>query len=149
MRQLSPRELRWLAAHCGGVMVLLFAALFVGQGGLERAAGYLSSITQTPQAQPVVTRSGDQVTVAFTAPANQAGANSATAAAYSSPGTYYWTAPAGVYSITATIIGAGGGGGNGSWSIVGCSGDADRKSTRLNSSHSQISYAVFCLKKKK
>src|SRR2546427_8424131 len=29
------------------------------------------------------------------------------------------------------------------------SGGADRKSTRLNSSHSQISYAVFCLKKKK
>src|SRR5206468_10196623 len=29
---------------------------------------------------------------------------------------------------------------------VGC---ADRKSTRLNSSHDQISYAVFCLKKKK
>src|SRR2546430_12607621 len=27
-------------------------------------------------------------------------------------------------------------------------GHADRKSTRLNSSHSQISYAVFCLKKK-
>src|SRR5688572_31585586 len=27
--------------------------------------------------------------------------------------------------------------------------DVDRKSTRLNSSHSQISYAVFCLKKKK
>src|SRR2546430_13058030 len=33
---------------------------------------------------------------------------------------------------------------------VGDIGDAliDRKSTRLNSSHSQISYAVFCLKKK-
>src|SRR2546427_9216225 len=31
--------------------------------------------------------------------------------------------------------------GDGSW--------GDRKSTRLNSSHSQISYAVFCLKKKK
>src|SRR2546430_15942493 len=31
--------------------------------------------------------------------------------------------------------------------LVGCIGD--RKSTRLNSSHSQISYAVFCLKKKK
>src|SRR5688572_32557494 len=30
----------------------------------------------------------------------------------------------------------------------GCS-TGDRKSTRLNSSHSQISYAVFCLKKKK
>src|SRR5688572_32736376 len=27
--------------------------------------------------------------------------------------------------------------------------DRDRKSTRLNSSHSQISYAVFCLKKKR
>src|SRR5256886_4946279 len=27
--------------------------------------------------------------------------------------------------------------------------ESDRKSTRLNSSHSQISYAVFCLKKKK
>src|SRR2546430_14535836 len=34
---------------------------------------------------------------------------------------------------------------------AGLKGDArpDRKSTRLNSSHSQISYAVFCLKKKK
>src|SRR3712207_7634548 len=30
---------------------------------------------------------------------------------------------------------------------VGCAGD--RKSTRLNSSHANISYAVFCLKKKK
>src|SRR2546422_3715451 len=28
-------------------------------------------------------------------------------------------------------------------------GDRDRKSTRLNSSHGYISYAVFCLKKKK
>src|SRR2546430_10023571 len=36
------------------------------------------------------------------------------------------------------------------WSIVPRPRDArnvDRKSTRLNSSHSQISYAVFCLKK--
>src|SRR5438270_10110288 len=31
----------------------------------------------------------------------------------------------------------------------GSSLSRDRKSTRLNSSHSQISYAVFCLKKKK
>src|SRR5688572_31433636 len=31
--------------------------------------------------------------------------------------------------------------------VIACTGD--RKSTRLNSSHSQISYAVFCLKKKK
>src|SRR5688572_32047011 len=30
-----------------------------------------------------------------------------------------------------------------------CQDRLDRKSTRLNSSHSQISYAVFCLKKKK
>src|SRR2546422_5403179 len=36
-------------------------------------------------------------------------------------------------------------------SPVGAPGDAwpDRKSTRLNSSHGYISYAVFCLKKKK
>src|SRR6266478_5578850 len=33
--------------------------------------------------------------------------------------------------------------------ITYTSGYTDRKSTRLNSSHSQISYAVFCLKKKK
>src|SRR2546422_8320098 len=39
--------------------------------------------------------------------------------------------------------------------VVECSGDrmrhaaGDRKSTRLNSSHGYISYAVFCLKKKK
>src|SRR2546430_4380679 len=33
--------------------------------------------------------------------------------------------------------------------IVEYSKHVDRKSTRLNSSHSQISYAVFCLKKKK
>src|SRR5688572_32266498 len=32
---------------------------------------------------------------------------------------------------------------------VAASSRGDRKSTRLNSSHSQISYAVFCLKKKK
>src|SRR6266478_7547819 len=32
---------------------------------------------------------------------------------------------------------------------VGLRFQKDRKSTRLNSSHSQISYAVFCLKKKK
>src|SRR5690606_41295544 len=34
----------------------------------------------------------------------------------------------------------------GSWGVEGCQ---DRKSTRLNSSHVKISYAVFCLKKKK
>src|SRR2546430_7876391 len=32
---------------------------------------------------------------------------------------------------------------------IGGAPEPDRKSTRLNSSHSQISYAVFCLKKKK
>src|SRR5947209_13859779 len=34
----------------------------------------------------------------------------------------------------------------GLWAIHG---EGDRKSTRLNSSHANISYAVFCLKKKK
>ena len=33
--------------------------------------------------------------------------------------------------------------------VIGISEGADRKSTRLNSSHTVISYAVFCLKKKK
>src|SRR5947209_12552388 len=32
---------------------------------------------------------------------------------------------------------------------LAASGGGDRKSTRLNSSHANISYAVFCLKKKK
>src|SRR2546427_9199455 len=41
-------------------------------------------------------------------------------------------------------------GGSGECALQGAAaGAADRKSTRLNSSHSQISYAVFCLKKKK
>src|SRR3712207_8873222 len=39
--------------------------------------------------------------------------------------------------------------GRGTPSIApGCDGTRDRKSTRLNSSHANISYAVFCLKKK-
>src|SRR3712207_8979581 len=32
--------------------------------------------------------------------------------------------------------------------VIGCETTTDRKSTRLNSSHANISYAVFCLKKK-
>src|SRR2546427_9544759 len=35
------------------------------------------------------------------------------------------------------------------WAGISSEYSIDRKSTRLNSSHSQISYAVFCLKKKK
>src|SRR5207253_6693286 len=35
------------------------------------------------------------------------------------------------------------------WAPCGSIADGDRKSTRLNSSHVAISYAVFCLKKKK
>src|SRR3712207_8418626 len=39
---------------------------------------------------------------------------------------------------------------SGAWAVVEGVGDhGDRKSTRLNSSHANISYAVFCLKKKK
>src|SRR5947209_10848794 len=37
----------------------------------------------------------------------------------------------------------------GAQELVERGGDEDRKSTRLNSSHANISYAVFCLKKKK
>src|SRR5205085_11922512 len=70
-------------------------------------------------------------------------------------GSHTWTAPpsgrprdcTGDYGSTLGIGPHGG--------LFGCASDAigpsavDRKSTRLNSSHSQISYAVFCLKKKK
>src|SRR5438876_2466141 len=45
---------------------------------------------------------------------------------------------------TSAVLGGGG------WPIlVSRARDGDRKSTRLNSSHPSISYAVFCLKKKK
>src|SRR5436305_9134878 len=37
----------------------------------------------------------------------------------------------------------------GNWESFTLRDDEDRKSTRLNSSHVRISYAVFCLKKKK
>src|SRR2546422_6141440 len=39
--------------------------------------------------------------------------------------------------------------GSGTGELRGLRGEGDRKSTRLNSSHGYISYAVFCLKKKK
>src|SRR3712207_7124734 len=45
--------------------------------------------------------------------------------------------------------GAGAGGpGRGGGAVAGGATPRDRKSTRLNSSHANISYAVFCLKKK-
>src|SRR2546430_10050520 len=52
---------------------------------------------------------------------------------------------------TASLIGKAEVGGGAFGPLQACSnrGIEDRKSTRLNSSHSQISYAVFCLKKKK
>src|SRR5207249_5154984 len=53
-----------------------------------------------------------------------------------------WAVPHGVYPSA----------GDDRWVAIAAVGDAaweDRKSTRLNSSHVSISYAVFCLKKKK
>src|SRR2546427_6488510 len=56
-----------------------------------------------------------------------------------------------IWLLAATVVGlvvtAKLGGNAMNWHLL--LGHADRKSTRLNSSHSQISYAVFCLKKKK
>src|SRR3712207_8922025 len=43
---------------------------------------------------------------------------------------------------------ASGGASTGGDAAAGAQGGSDRKSTRLNSSHANISYAVFCLKKK-
>src|SRR5689334_16591527 len=63
-------------------------------------------------------------------------------------GTITFDSTAGRYSfIGQQVVGSGAAAsqsGSGAYSV-----DADRKSTRLNSSHSSISYAVFCLKKKK
>src|SRR5688572_32663074 len=61
----------------------------------------------------------------------------------------YFLAPGRLYDVAAASARAGG-----AVAVAGPHGPADeivtdRKSTRLNSSHSQISYAVFCLKKKK
>src|SRR5256885_7945118 len=62
----------------------------------------------------------------------------------------------GAFFTTGCGLGGGGGGGGLGASGSGAGGEmnsaitlADRKSTRLNSSHLVISYAVFCLKKKK
>src|SRR2546427_5915944 len=52
-------------------------------------------------------------------------------------------------ALRALLLHAEGCGGTGRLRDVPLPGCGDRKSTRLNSSHSQISYAVFCLKKKK
>src|SRR2546430_17410760 len=51
-----------------------------------------------------------------------------------------------IYGLSAQVTIAGAEGANDQLVVNGLE---DRKSTRLNSSHSQISYAVFCLKKKK
>ncbi|MSR70589.1 hypothetical protein EXS62_00945 [Candidatus Kaiserbacteria bacterium] len=50
MRPLTPEELRFLAARCGGVALLLFAAIFISQGGLEKSLGSLSVIDQSQTA---------------------------------------------------------------------------------------------------
>src|SRR2546430_7468354 len=60
-----------------------------------------------------------------------------------------WFLGSNVYAqggITGTVIDPDG---NGVEGATVNAKNVDRKSTRLNSSHSQISYAVFCLKKKK
>src|SRR3712207_7475695 len=56
-------------------------------------------------------------------------------------------APAACAGVAGALRWALGGGKAGSGPSV--EADRDRKSTRLNSSHANISYAVFCLKKKK
>ena len=49
MRHLSPKELHSLAAHCGGVALLLFFSIFISQGGLERSAGIAASVNPASQ----------------------------------------------------------------------------------------------------
>src|SRR5207248_11410402 len=52
---------------------------------------------------------------------------------------HVWHAPVGKPNVPASLASV----------VSGVTGLEDRKSTRLNSSHRTISYAVFCLKKKK
>src|SRR5690606_42147340 len=52
------------------------------------------------------------------------------------------------HHVAADLGGGGAGEFRGPVTIVGRTFERDRKSTRLNSSHVKISYAVFCLKKK-
>src|SRR5690606_40503467 len=60
-----------------------------------------------------------------------------------------WSPPEWARWVEAVCVGGGGGGGAGLAGPAGTSRHGgDRKSTRLNSSHVKISYAVFCLKKK-
>src|SRR3712207_6849326 len=54
----------------------------------------------------------------------------------------------GVLRPVQAAVRARGNGRRGGRAVVAAPGLADRKSTRLNSSHVNISYAVFCLKKK-
>src|SRR3989449_4039955 len=56
---------------------------------------------------------------------------------------------AGAGRVVEHLVGAGGVPGKDDTAVAALDGKGDRKSTRLNSSHGYISYAVFCLKKKK
>src|SRR2546430_6837697 len=85
-------------------------------------------------------------------------ATSAAPVAVSGPATAQLLLPAAPARSATPDAGAGGGpprtsstSREGTWGPAGASASwaEDRKSTRLNSSHSQTSYAVLCLKKKK
>src|SRR2546427_3647785 len=64
------------------------------------------------------------------------------------PSTMFACADPGRCTSRMSVAAVAGGGGS-ERPVGGLPRQSDRKSTRLNSSHSQISYAVFCLKKKK
>src|SRR5688572_32093398 len=90
------------------------------------------------------------------------GMNTGTPAADSCSAIFFFndTAPTEIYTLSlhdalpicahedAAVVEARNDGGGPSHGPLHASSARDRKSTRLNSSHSQISYAVFCLKKK-
>src|SRR2546430_5076764 len=53
-----------------------------------------------------------------------------------------------LHGVTCTVTDTDGVVHTGLFTVIRCTSLEDRKSTRLNSSHSQISYAVFCCRKK-
>src|SRR2546422_5528 len=113
----------------GALLAFSFLGLILtgcsGMSGSESTHSRAPSITTQPANQTVTAGQAATFTVAATGTA---------------PLTYQWnkngTAITGATSSTYTTP-------------VAARSDEDRKSTRLNSNHGYISYAVFCLKKKK
>ncbi len=76
MRSITPQELRSLALKCGAAVMLLFAAIFISGGGIERSLGSVAAVQGTTQAAGTALGNAQGVPYAGTAtgyPANYQG----------------------------------------------------------------------------